>query len=561
MTRELIPLEVFLKADNHLKRNIDEVKEILDKKQFMPRLNSDIIQITFPVDWEGLSRIEDSNWRMQLQGWAMFFPMLYYFDKHLDKNKVIDFFIKIVEDWYMKYGHESEYIITNRNPVSYAWYDMSVGFRAIVLSFFINRISYFKINIPSKSKEILLNVINQTINNLSWDKAFSFNNHGIFQLHGLMLLIHALGKENYKDEKQYVLSQMKKLIFSQFDKNGMHTEHSPHYHFYAINMFEKIIFSNNWYEKDDNKEDNEMLDRLKKAIYMKKWLVDPYSRPPCIGDSVLTIQNNIDRNNVSYDANFCYFSDDKKFIYSNFNDSGYSVFKSHWNNDKPVFLFFMGMYNSKTHKHRDCQSFEWMDYGKKILCDGGKYGYKKDKYRKYFLSYKAHNTIDIENFDILKFEPYSSCIKFSKYIQNIFYLHSSLHFPSVVFDRKIYLKPSKYLIVRDFVSFSEERLCTQWFHLDKDFYLVENRVNYSVFNNGNFRLFVYHQKDINKQIYYGDEDNLSGIISEKDLVTEKTYSLGFSFTAKTKEIVTIFTFIESDYYKLLDEVDRFHELV
>ena len=64
------------------------------------------------------------------------------------------------------------------------------------------------------------------------------------------------------------------------------------------------------------------------------------------------------------------------------------------------FLFFQGSFNTRIHKHSDDLSFVWQESGDDILIDSGKYGYNKDKYRDYFLSTSAHNTISVDNKDI-----------------------------------------------------------------------------------------------------------------------------------------------------------------
>jgi hypothetical protein len=390
------------------------------------------------------------------------------------------------------------------------------------------------------------------INHLKNKQVFLLNNHGIFQIHGLMALISLLGIDNYKKTKEYALSKMELLVLSQYDNNGVHVEHSPLYHFYVLKIL-KILSFVDWYSEKPS-----ILKIIKKAQIVKRWLVYPNKKTVSIGDSSMNNQENIDFDKQDRLERLEINTEDKKFLYSDFNNSGYSIFRTYWNEEvqKSTYLFFMGMYNSKTHKHRDCLSFEWFDRGEKILCDSGQYGYVSDKYRNYFLSNRAHNTVEIDGFDILKIKPYGSAIKRTYYSRDIFQLHATLSYSAIVFDRKIYFKASSWMVIVDDLNFKRAREAIQWFHLEKSYTLVGLNGSLATFKAKNRELIVHCLNDnIKTKIYHGDSETMQGFVSEKDYVIENSYALGFSFFGKSKKLVTILALDNQSYIEALRYIE------
>lgn len=517
----LIPLSAFLNRVFPLSVCEDIKDELVNRRLFVPRKDCAKFELVLPINWEAEDMSQDRNWRMQLQGWAMFFPIMSFFDSYDDKNKVIDYFFDIAGDWYQNYGNDPNDIVTSRMPSSYAWYDMSVGFRALVIAFFLNRIVENNMQLTEQNSELLNALIIKHINHLSNESVFSLNNHGIFQIQGLMALIQLSKLKDYQQEYQYCLEKMVALITSQYSQQGIHLENSPHYHFYALNAFKNIVDCG-WYAEKEI-----IATIVNKAESAKKWLVDPFKRPAGIGDSILTKQN------LEFCIDEMTGALERKVslgLLSNFSDSGYQIFRSHWNvNPKESsYLFLMGMYHTKSHKHRDCLSFEWFDNGEKIICDSGKYGYVSDKYRNYFLSYRAHNTVEIEDFDILKIVPYGSCIDNAEEKDGKIYFQGSLQYPAVDFNRELILKPNHWLIVKDKLVFKRKRSITQWFHINKKYQLKSLVGNRLVFTMGQSSLIMNSLDDTYEtKVYRGDDELIQGFISEKDFTFEENYAVGF----------------------------------
>ncbi|MDC7710846.1 alginate lyase family protein [Vogesella indigofera] len=512
----------------------DNADELVNNRLFKPRNDCEPVSLFGEIDWEVVERSEDRNWRMQLQGWTVFHPIMNFFDTYNNKQAILNFFFELAWDWWRRYGEDPDDVTTSRMPESYAWYDMSVGFRALILAFFLNRIEALDLYVSPKDLDLLKKLSMKHVANLSNEKTFSLNNHGLFQIHGLMALLHMLPQNYGYAARVYALGRMEELCSAQFDQTGVHLEHSPHYHFYVTSTFEALVESG-WYD-----ESLAIVSTVTAARDKCKWLVDPLRRPICVGDSILTVQDTLK-----------FPDEDGGNLVSNFDSSGYAVVRSSWNtsSEKASMLFLTAAYHSKSHKHRDCLSFDWFHQGKRIICDSGKYGYRSDKYRNYFLSNRAHNTVEIEGFDIIKLRPYGSGIRGIEQIDaGVYRISAALDFPAIKHVRNLYFKPGGWLIVEDDLSFVRSRSFVQWFHLDKDFAIARVENNTVCADDGVGRqLFIdCLDRDVALQMHYGDEDAMQGFLSEKDYQFCKAHAIGFKGNGSKRKIVTILSLGKAD---------------
>ena len=129
---ELIPIHCFLHRIFPVEFYKD-IEGLVKKRIFMPRKDSEPLSLVFPLDWEASGRSVDRNWRMQLQGWTFFHPIMNIFDSYENKEEIVNYFFDALIDWWNVYGQDTDDIVNTRMQKSYAWYDMSVGIRALVL--------------------------------------------------------------------------------------------------------------------------------------------------------------------------------------------------------------------------------------------------------------------------------------------------------------------------------------------------------------------------------------------------------------------------------------------
>src|SRR5699024_246926 len=124
------------------------------------------------------------------------------------------------------------------------------------------------IQLPRLSADILDKVADKHVRLLLDPSVFSLNNHGIFQIHGLRLLLSTFSRLSTQERVRYAEDRMADLVNAQFDANGVHLEHSPHYHFFATDLFKRVA-SSGLYDSAG------LTHTVEKADKIARWLVDP----------------------------------------------------------------------------------------------------------------------------------------------------------------------------------------------------------------------------------------------------------------------------------------------
>lgn len=534
----IIPSNAFLTRIFSESKLFASPQTIIEKRLFKPRKDVDAWRMPDRIDWEQRERKEDRNWRMLLQSWGMVFPLVSFFDNYDNKVDALSLFYHCANSWWHKYGDDPDDICTTRMPESYAWYDMSTGYRSLMIAFVKNRIDHCQLNQTEEQATILHLLASKHARHLSNQKCISINNHGIFQAHGLMALLKTFSHLDANAQEQYVHDLIESLLENQFNNNGLHREHSPHYHFYVLDSF-LAAKSSGWYE-----ESSSISKALEKAIAVSKWLVDPSKRVFCIGDSTSAVKKNIQFDQGKNNSD--------RIILSDFDNSGYAVIRSRWQTSpkESSMLFMNAAYFSKTHKHRDCLSIELYEKGRRIICDGGKYGYKSDIFRHYCLSSVAHNSVEIEDFDILKCKPYGSAIKKLEKLaeSQIFLVEAGFKYPAIEHMRKCFYEPSKNLLIVDELSFKRKRKATQWIHLHKDFRLVScsaRKVKIQDSEGLSFTIQCF-TRDATLLIHNGDADTMRGFISLEDYKIDNCLQIGFELTGKELRFTTEISFSPVD---------------
>lgn len=510
------------------------------ERLFAPRASVTPIPVEFPLDWE-MADSDDRNARMQLQGWTMLHPVMNVFDSMSDKRAAVEYLVDIARDWWSRYGDDPEDVVTSRTPESYAWYDMSVGYRALALTFFADRIRGHSLSLDPGDSDLLREVALKHARHLRNPEVLYPNNHGIFQVHGLRGIAEVYRYPEAGDDRRYAEQRLQELFEGQFDRNGVHREHSPHYHFYMCRTFESVLRSG-WYEQSG-------LDaRLSLAEAVRPWLVDPQRRLAAVGDSLPKVQRDVVFPSEGSPAHAS-----QGLILSPFDDSGYAVARSPWGepSSSASYLFFTAAYHSKSHKHRDCLSFEWYERGSKRVTDSGKYGYWADDMRRYMLSSRAHNSLDIEGFDILRMSPYGSAIKAAEMLESgQYHVRGELRFKALTHFRDLYYLPGRWIVVVDHVESARPRQMTQWFHVALGHAPVNTRNRWwKSDGSGRRRVFtgpdkvqlVIHNVEpgVDASVVCGQENPHQGFVSLDDDHAEPGYALGFRTVGSEVRLVTV----------------------
>ncbi|WP_010200818.1 heparinase II/III-family protein [Psychrobacter sp. PAMC 21119] len=487
---------------------------------FQPRVDNVPHKLALPIEWLE-DPFNDRNWMFQLHAWRML-------DAYLNRGeaKDLDYISQVINDWV---GFEKN------NKDKWLWYDMSTGLRALKIGYYLKKCSELNLDHQIEELDYLLH---EHLKHLSNPKELNLGNHGLFQLHGLKILTYVVnscdsGAYSMLDIKNYANDRMSKLITSQLGTCGVHTEDSPDYHFFTHKKITNIVNSPWWSDLDED-----ILQVLKLGEYAKPWLVFPDNRCVPIGDSA---------NRIVKDE----FVELEKWSHIKYDDyiaaklDGYVVVRSlkRVPIEKSAFLFFQGAFHSQTHKHSDDLSLVLQEKGKDILIDSGKYGYKGDKYRRYFLSTRAHNTIEVDGKSTARANEhaYGSAIQDQPCCISGFWIVKGFvnHKDNGYTHKRIMVyKPGEELYIIDELENIDEkksRNVSQWWHFDTDIKLDIRDVKAKAIAHVSLDNIIEistmtSAKDVNLNLYkgYDSRNQLIGWVSKNYLKYEPTSTLKIS---------------------------------
>lgn len=501
--------------------------EKYEKKGFQPRNDNTPYKLILPIDWLE-DPFNDRNWMFQLHAWRML-------DGYLNRSNRQDLYYvsQIINDWV---SFEKD------NKSKWLWYDMSTGLRALKISFYLKKCYDKGINHRIEDLDYLLHEHFRHLSNLA---ELNSGNHGLFQLHGLKSLTYVIndygnGAYSMSDMKNYANDRMSKLITSQLGNHGVHTEDSPDYHFFTHKKITNIIQSPWWSDLNEK-----ILKILELGENAKPWLVFPNKKCVPIGDSAVgSVRNDL----VALDK----WSHIKSGDYIGAQVDGYAIVRSlesvPLNNSS--FLFFQGSFHSQAHKHCDDLSFILQENGIDLLIDSGKYGYQQDKYRKYFLSTHAHNTIEVDGKSTTRSEKYaygSAIFAPPKCIDDVWVIEGKVEHVvnDYIHERTILYKPGLDLYVIDVITnkkLSMPRKIDQWWHFETDAKVTieENKVVVNTSTHNHMEIASESSsKAVDYHLYkgYDSGNRLIGWVSKKYLQYEPTSALKISTSVRKRSIV------------------------
>ncbi len=408
---------------------------------FKPRSDVDAIKLKIPLDWS-IDPFNDKNWCFQLHAWRMIGHLLMKFDKSLVLDD-LELCFTIIEDWY-------RFTIQEGKLTTLTWDEMAGGLRALNIAYLIDRLFALGFDriISDKHKKTLMDLAHLHIRKLM-EQDFIENNHGIFQMHGLVMLSLL-----FNDDKgiRYGLNKIEYLIKQQFYPDGFHTENSVKYHLLVLKIFEKILPFHLY------KNHAQINTLLEKATACKKWTIFPDQNSLMIGDS----------NYTSYDIKLTK-EVDTDTIYKLFPDSGYLFVRSGFKikQDEAFMLFLQTSFKNITHRQSDDFNVLLYEYGINILVDAGNYSYDRCPERTYVMSSRAHNTVVIDGTDYNRTNLfYESALKCHQEINGTFLMKTHLERTDlkVTHSRWVIYRPKKFCVVIDFLVSKKKRKYDQFWH-------------------------------------------------------------------------------------------------
>src|SRR5699024_4963115 len=254
-----------------------------------------------------------------------------------------------------------------------AWRDHSTASR-------MKNLLHYKLNVPAKYKieeEAFQNTLIKHSKFLSMKEHYSENNHGMMSDEGLLFLSNFIDdEERAKFYQEISVLRMERIIYKLFSSQSYNLENSPEYHRLTQNLSSRFIRLADMMEIEF---DERCRNIIRKSFLNNNKVIKPDLSYPLIGDTGY-FKSKLDKsfeNFIDYQAGLV--------VLNSRNDENEAA--SSW------FSFKSG-YLSKSHKHRDDLSINYVHKGEDILIDTGKYTYDRRKpFKSYVMSPVAHSTI------------------------------------------------------------------------------------------------------------------------------------------------------------------------
>lgn len=460
-------------------------------------------------DWNIQVERDATTFQVYLQG---FVPFKILVDAYLISNddKYICYFIKLLESWLI-YAYDNEVNQINK----YLWNDHSVSLRTETLCYFLYVINN-KFQISDKLKYLLFDLLIVQGKWLADNKNYNFNhNHGIMQDRALLIVGYLL---NNKDWIEIATERLISQEQNAFNSEHIHTENSSSYAFMVTGMFKEIssflIKIKDLHSSYFNNIDTKMQEYL-------SWLVLPNNYVVQQGDSkYFKFDKNIKRNEHKiYPKSGLYFFEKQNDV----------------EKVNRTYKFFKCGCSSLVHKHADDLSFILYSKGKEIFIDGGFSGYQRDKFRKYFTSAKAHNTIIVDNKSYVINKDLPQKVSFTNY-----YLGDDYDY--IVAENKAYdgvnitrtfISIDDCTLISDVCCSNEVHTYSQLFHLGEDVSILDysdNEVTIKI-NDDFYVKLVQFTNDTKLEIFNGEnQDSEFGYVSRAINEIKNINTLKFNIT-------------------------------
>lgn len=193
-----------------------------------------------------------------------------------------------------------------------------------------------------------------------------------------------------------LLSQMKKQVYP----DGVHHELTPGYHSYSLAKFYQSYDVSRKLGKSVPKN---YIDMLEKMTQYLMYISSPSRQTPPTNDSYPSDvrgqmqfgADNFNRKDMLYIATDGKNGSLPKLTSVHYPWAGQSVMRSGWESDA-LYLFFDAGPTGVNHQNEDKLNFDISAYGRRFLGDAGITSYVFDKWRRFFTSTQAHNTIIID---------------------------------------------------------------------------------------------------------------------------------------------------------------------
>lgn len=417
-------------------------------RQFRPRRDRAAWALVYPLDWAA-DPFHDPNWQFQLHAWRMIDPLILAYT-NTPSPTLLARVVEVASDW-------QRFHLIEGKDAAYSNYDMSLGIRAQKIAWLVRALH--DAGDQATLDAVALPLARDALATLEAQYPFSTNNHGLFQMHGLMALCRVLDGPACVRGRATAESEFVRLLDQQFLADGIQSEHSPGYHFFSHATFARLVRSG-WYEGAAEADGRLDLARAEFA-----WLVDPAGLLFTVGDTD-PVPPPIA---AALDGGACELARDPVCVrYRHFQAAGWVIARtaSEVAPEHGSALFVQGGHHSSVHKHLDDLSVIWFDRGQPVLVDPGKYAYVDNALRSYFLSTRAHNTVEIDrtNQSAGGEAAYGSAIRAVTAQDGVLHVEAQVTHAKLATEhqREIVYAPNRYLEITDRLHASLPREFVHW---------------------------------------------------------------------------------------------------
>ena len=443
------PVHNFRTALCLAQRNPREAATALLADGWKARHDTEPLDIRAPINWLTAGG-QDANWRFQIHSWRLIDPLIVARDR-TQKAGWSQYIVPVMLNW-----ADAEALHGSDHPGTF-WNDMGTGHRAARLAYVLSLPEINKRR--NKALRMRLQAVGQAhVAKLREPAFFSLTNHGFFQVHGLMGLALTLPQtEESEAARDQARDMFRRLMRQQFGQDGVHLEHSPGYHGFALRTLKQLLGSG-WYD-----DLTDVIDIRDRALKAQPWFVFPNGRISAIGDSS---RRKSPPERISEDP----------VAAKLFEEAGYAIVKSSPDvaPDDAFMLIVAAGHHSAMHKHADDLSFELFDNGRYWVIDSGRYTYSNSPVKNHMRSAAAHNSVDlIEERDdngVRQTPPAGGMLSSLSRDGDTWVIKGAFDRPlfGVAHERTFRYTPGRRLVLEDHIRCQRSRTVTAWLHLASD---------------------------------------------------------------------------------------------
>jgi len=344
-------------------------------------IRGETVTLQVPIDWHQ-DPFGNRSWRMWLHALDALKPLLFHY-RETGEAVALERALEIALDW-IDHNRRSGDGISE-----FAWYDMSVAYRAVRLAYLYRALEYEQLMTSDQRKQLGCSV-NEHAYWLYDNSNYAYgNNHGLYSDAGLFIVAEQL--DLHPDAVAWRSRATERFVENVTTtvsvQDGVHLEHSPVYHMLISELLDKLIN-----ELGLGTEQLRVLSE--KMIAAAPWFVMPDGLYPQFGDTDLGPAPQWALDTTGEHTGF------RAFL-----DAGAAIYR-----DDSSYFMTTAWYHSRGHKHADDASFVWAENGRRLIVDTGRYGYfYEETGRIYAESSPAHSTLTIDPpFDKRHRAPYGS---------------------------------------------------------------------------------------------------------------------------------------------------------